>query len=324
MKATQGTTYRMLGSRLNTVANQLEELRSIGATGKKLNRPSDDPAAIRPVLNTRKQISNVERNLETMGKSLDTMQATDGHLEHVENIMQRAKEIMTNAINGSLSDADRTVLADELVQLRKELLDAANGTVDGKYLFAGYEEDTIPFVENPSYTPAGYLANDSSTWPYLYQGDENATTLEITTGERITVNLTGNDLFFGTTTWDTAVPTNNSTEPARYDLFLEMTQAEEAIRANDQALMQTSMNDLDGAAEQNRRLRSQLGNRASRVETATDYQGGVLVDLKQILSRYEDADAIESFNAIVQQETAFQAALSVTAKVSEMSILDFI
>lgn len=324
MKATQGTTYRMLGSRLNTVANQLEELRTIGATGKKLNRPSDDPAAIRPVLNTRKQISNVERNLETMGKSLDTMQATDGHLEHVENIMQRAKEIMTNAINGSLSDADRTVLADELVNLRKELLDAANGTVDGKYLFAGYEEDTIPFVENPSYTAAGYLANDSSTWPYLYQGDENATTLEITSGERITVNLTGNDLFFGTTTWDPAVSTNNSTEPGRYDLFLEMTQAEEAIRANDQSLMQTSMDDLDGAAEQNRRLRSQLGNRASRVETATDYQQGVLVDLKQILSRYEDADAIESFNAIVQQETAFQAALSVTAKVSEMSILDFI
>jgi flagellar hook-associated protein 3 FlgL len=324
MKATQGTTYRMLGSRLNDVALQLEELRSIGATGKKLNRPSDDPAAIRPVLNTRKQISNVERNLETMGKSLDTMQATDGHLEHVENIMQRAKEIMTNAINGSLNDEDRTVLADELVQLRKELLDAANGMVDGKYLFAGYEEDTIPFVENPTYDPLTYDPNDSSTWPYLYQGDENTTSLEITPGERITVNLTGNDLFFGTSTWDTTIPTNNSTDGGRYDLFLELTQAEEALRANDQAAMQTSMDDLEGAAEQNRRLRSQLGNRASRVETAMEYQEGVKVDLTQILSRYEDADAVEAFNAIVQQETAFQAALSVTAKVSEMSIHDFI
>lgn len=336
MKATQGTTYRMLGSRLNTVANQLEELRSIGATGKKLNRPSDDPAAIRPVLNTRKQISNVERNLETMGKSLDTMQATDGHLEHVENIMQRAKEIMTNGINDSLNIDDRNVLADELVQLRKELLDAANGMVDGKYLFAGYEEDTIPFVENPTYDSTLYDANDSSTWPYLYQGDENATTLEITTGERITVNLTGNDLFFGTTTWDTADPTQNATEAGRYDLFLELTQAESALRSYDPSVtdpvqvqamrdaMQQSLTDIEGAAEQNRRLRSQLGNRASRVDTATDYQEGVLVDLKQILSRYEDADAIESFQDIVQQETAFQAALSVTAKVSEMSILDFI
>ncbi len=336
MKATQGTTYRMLGSRLNNVANELEELRSIGATGKKLNKPSDDPAAIRPVLNTRKQISNVGRNLETMGKSLDTMQATDGHLEHVENIMQRAKEIMTNGINDSLNGEDRNVLADELVQLRKELLDAANGMVDGKYLFAGYEEDTIPFVENSSYDPLLYDATDSSTWPYRYQGDGNATTLEITTGERITVNLTGNDLFFGTSTWDTADPTHNSTESGRYDLFLELTEAEASLRNYNPSVtdpvqlqdmrdaMQQSLDDLEGAAEQNRRLRSQLGNRASRVETATDYQEGVLVDLKQILSRYEDADAIEAFNAIVQQETAFQAALSVTSKVSQMSILDFI
>ena len=217
----------MLGSRLNDVSLQLEELRSIGATGKKLNKASDDPASVRPVLNSRKQISNIDRNLETMGKSLDTMQATDGHLEHVENIMQRAKEIMTNAVNGSLNDSDLTVLADEMVQLRKELLDSANGMVDGKYLFAGYEEDTTPFVVNPAYNPTLYNASDSSTWPYLYQGDENATSLEITTGERITVNLTGNDLFFGTTTWDSTTSTNNSTESGRYDLFLELTQAEE-------------------------------------------------------------------------------------------------
>jgi flagellar hook-associated protein 3 FlgL len=323
MKATQGTTYRMLGSRLNDVASQLEELRKIGATGKKLNAPSDDPASIRPVLNTRKQLSNVDRYLETMGKSVDTMQATDGHLENVENIMQRAKEIMNNAVNGSLNNEDRTVLADEIGHLRKQLLDTANGTVDGKFLFAGYEEDTKPFVANPAYNPTLFNPNDSSTWPVVYQGDENATSLEITTGELIQVNLTGNDLFLGTTTWDSTTSTNNSTSPGRYNLFLELTQAEEAIRNNDQAAMQTSMGDLEGAAEQNRRLRSQLGNRTNRVESAMDYQEGVRIDLKQILSRYEDADAIESFNAIVQQETAFQAALSVTSKVSQLSILDF-
>jgi len=327
MKATQGTTYRMLGTRLNDVSSQLEELRQIGATGKKLNKPSDNPAAIRPVLNTRKQISNVDRYMATMGKSLDTMEATDGHLAHVENIMQRAKEIMTNAVNGSLNEADRTVLADELAQIREELLDAANGTVDGKYLFAGYEEDVQPFTKNSGYTAAGYDPAVPSTWPYSYNGDGNATSLEITTGELIQVNLTGSDLFFGASAWDPADPTTqvpDSVPEQRYNLFTELTQAEEAIRANDQAAMQTSLDELEGAAEQNRRLRSQLGNRASRVETAMDYQEGVRVDLKQILSRYEDADAIEAFNAIVQQETAFQAALSVTAKVSQLSILDFI
>ncbi len=323
MKATQGTTYRMLGSRLNDLNLQLEELRKIGASGKKLNRPSDNPAAIRPVLNTRKQLSNVDRYMETMGQALDKMQAADGHLEHVENIMQRVKEISVNVVNGSLNNEDRSVLADEIVNLRQELLDAANARVDGKYLFSGYEESTKPFVKNPAYDPALYDATDHTTWPYLYQGDENATRLEITPGEKLQVNLTGNDLFLGTSAWNQNPPPNNSVEPGRYDVFSVLTRAEEAIRTNDQAGLQASIQDIDGASDQTRRLRSQMGNRASRVETAMHHQEGVRVDLKQILSRYEDADAIEAFNNIMQQETAFQAALSVTSKVSKLSILDY-
>jgi flagellar hook-associated protein 3 FlgL len=324
MKATQGTTYRMLGSRLNDVSNDLERLRMIGATGKKLNKPSDDPASIRPVLNTRKQLSNVDRYLETMGKSLDTMQATDGHLGHVENIMQRAKEIMTNAINGTLSTEDRNTLADELSQLREQLIDTANGSMDGKYLFSGYEEDTKPFTQNIGFDIYSFDPSVAATWPVSYQGDENATSLEITSGEQIKVNLTGNNLFFGTADWPSTSPDGVQPETGRYNLFNQLALAEQAIRTNDAPAMQQSLDDLEGAAEQNRRLRSQLGNRASRVETAMDYQEGARIDLKQVLSRYEDADAIEAFNAIVQQETAFQAALSVTSKVSQLSILDFI
>ncbi|MCL2340243.1 MAG: flagellar hook-associated protein FlgL [Proteobacteria bacterium] len=324
MKATQGTTYRMLGTRLNEIALQLEKLRQVGVTGKKLLVPSDDPASVRPVFTTRKQISNVDRYLDTMGKSLDTMQATDGQLNSVENIMQRAKEIMTNAINGSLNDADRTIFADEMAQRRKELLASANSMVDNKYLFAGYQQDTTPFVENPNYDPALYDANDSSTWPYLYQGDQNATSLEIGPGELMQVNLTGNNIFLGTSTWDPADPTNNSTASGRYDLFLTLTKAEEAIRNNDQAAMQTSMSDLEGAAEQNRQLRAQLGTQAARVESSIGYQQGVRIDLQQILSRYEDVNSVDVFNSIIQQETAFQAALNVTGRVSQISILDYL
>ncbi len=323
MKATQGTTYRMLGSRLNEVSTELENLRKIGATGKKLVNPSDDPAAIRPVLNTRKQLSNIDRYLETMGKSQDVMQATDGYLGTVENIMQRAQELVINAANDTMNQVDKDVLANELSELTNQLLDTANGNIDGKYIFAGYQENTKPFVINNAYTEAGYNPADHNTWPVLYNGDENPTTLEISPGERVQVNFTGNDIFMGTVNWNPP-PALNSIEPGRYDLFAELKQAEEALRSGDKTGMQTSIEDLQGAAEQNRRLRSQLGNRAKRVENAINSQEGAKIDLQKILSRYEDADAIESFNAIVQQETALQAALSVTSRVSQLSILDFI
>ncbi|MBV5346307.1 MAG: flagellar hook-associated protein FlgL, partial [Rhodoferax sp.] len=153
MKVTNGTTYRMLQTNLGRISTKLEDLRNQGATGIKLSKPSDNPAAIRPVLTTRTQIKSTERYTETMGISLDKMEATDGHLDHVENILQRVKEISINAINGALSQSDMTVLADEVGQMRQELLDAANGMVDGKYIFSGYNEDVKPFIENPNYNP---------------------------------------------------------------------------------------------------------------------------------------------------------------------------
>ncbi|WP_457572987.1 flagellar hook-associated protein FlgL [Desulfolithobacter sp.] len=317
MKATQGTTYRMLGSRLDDLTTRLEELRNIGATGKRLNKPSDDPSAIRPVLSMRKQISNVDRYLETMGISSDAMQATDGYLAHVEDIMQRAKEIAINAGNATLNTEDRAVLADELVNLQEELADTANGMINDRYIFAGFEDKTIPFVKNDTFDPDLYDRSDPTTWPYTYQGDENHVYLEISPGEKLQTNLTGNELFLGDADGDDAV------DDGKVDLFAVLALTEDAIRTGDTDALNTQLSQLDTAAEQNRRLRSQMGNRASRIEEAMLHQEQVKIDLKQILSRYEDADAIEAFNAIVEQETAYEAALSITAKVSKLSILDY-
>ncbi len=335
MKVTENTTYRMLEKNLGRITTRLEDLRNQGATGIKLNNPSDDPSAIRPVLNTRTQIRQTERYLETMGVTADKMASMDGHQEHVENVLVRVKEITINAINGSMSDQDKIVLADEVANLRRELLDAANATVDGKYIFSGYQEDTKPFIENPTYDPLLYDTLDSATWPILYQGDANPTELEITPGEFLEANITGNDLFMGISNSVMQLPSvlpsgGYPVDAGRMDIFGVLTRTEEALRANniDDPLgpgggLQAQMDNLEMSADQNRRLRSQLGNRASRVDTAILHQQDVQIDLEQILSRYQDADAIETFNDIVKQETAFQAALNVTAKVSQISILDF-
>ncbi|KAB2888471.1 MAG: flagellar hook-associated protein 3, partial [Desulfobulbaceae bacterium] len=84
------------------------------------------------------------------------------------------------------------------------------------------------------------------------------------------------------------------------------------------------IDNLEVSADQERRLRSQLGNRAARVEAAITHQEDIQTDLKTILSRYQDTDIIENFNEIVKQETALQAALSITAKVSDITILDYL
>jgi flagellar hook-associated protein 3 FlgL len=232
--------------------------------------------------------------------------------------MQRAKELAITAGDGSLNTQDRAALADALKNLREELADTANGMVDDKYLFAGFNNQTIPFVENPAFDPTLYDRTYPATWPYTYQGDGNHIMQEISPGEMIQTNLTGAELFTGDADLDGSVDTGS------VDLFAVLALTEDAVRTGNNTALQTQLDQLDQGAEQNRRLRSQMGNRAARVDEAILHQEHVRVDLKQILSRYEDADALESFTEITKQETAYQAALSITGKVSKLTILDFI
>ena len=331
MKVTHSATYRLMNTNLNRITNTLQDLRQQGASGLKVSKPSDDPAAIRPILTARTEIRHTERYLQTMGVSYDKMEATDTHLEQVETILQRVKEIGINAVNGSLNDDDRQILADEVGQLKEALLATANAQLDGRYIFAGYSNTTPPFTQNAAYTDAAYNPNDSNTWPYLYQGDPNPTELEITPGERIAVNVTGNELFMGVanSNW-LAPPAANQPETGNVDIFSALTRVEEAIRANNiddpagpGGGIQANLDNLEIAANQERRIRAQLGSRTARVETAMAHQEEIAVNLQQTLSRYQDADAIETFNEIVKQETAFEAALSVTSRISQISILDY-
>ncbi len=547
MKVTESSTYRLMRTNLDRITTDLLVLRNQGATGLKLNKASDDPGAIRPVLTTRSQMQQNERYLETMGYASDRMAATDGYMAQVENILVRAKELAINAVNSGLTNTDLGTLGNEIAELRTQLLDTANAMVDGKYIFAGYQEDTKPFTENPNYDPALYDEGDVTTWPYLYHGDQNPTQLEITPGEFLTSNITGNELFFGVTnsiaaggygvpyqgetmtssalrpalageaitittaatppvsttidetdltdtddnyaakvaglfsqagtgltasvqaaevdlgpltlsgftagddSYDLAITSGGTTVTAtldglpagqpftlegmayalantagassltatsgtlangvtydissgslvltgpadgadielvetitdtnapgasggisggsqtvygtvtvapnsatdvtlsgtglaavgmtgdtlngasgRIDLFSVLTRLEEAVRAGNfddingaGGSVQAQIDNLEIAANQNRGLRSTLGARATRVDAAMLHQEDAQIDLKQILSRYQDADVLQVYNDIIQKESAFEAALNITGRVSQISILDY-
>ena len=87
--------------------------------------------------------------------------------------------------------------------------------------------------------------------------------------------------------------------------------------------IQAQLNNLETAAEQNRSFRSTLGLKAAQVEMTIEHQEGAAIDLEKVLSRYQDADVIDVFNEIAEQETAFEAALSITGRISRISILDY-
>ena len=202
---------------------------------------------------------------------------------------------------------------------------------------------------------SGTLANgvsyDVSSGSLVLTGPAEGSEIELTESVPGTLTPGGTQTVYGTVNIATNSTTNvkiaGATDPSpglasvglakgtlngatKIDLFTVLTRSEEAIRAGNVSdingaggSIQSQLKNLDLAAEQNRRLRSQLGARASRVDSAILHQEDAKTDLQQILSRYQDADIIEVYNDIMQKENAFKAALNITSRISDISILDY-
>lgn len=311
MRATSNTTYRSLQSFLDRTSERMQTLQLAAATGKKLNRPSDDPTAISPVLSARTQIQQSDRYIETIESGLDRVDGMDGYLDSIENTLVRIKEINIATINGALSDEDRITYANEVQQLRESLLSDANASIDGKHLFSGFAEKTAPFSLNPNY-PA------TEPNPVNYNGDHGDIEFEISPNELIKVNLTGNGLMMGDFNND------GLTDAGAVDIFAAVTQLEQSILANDTVALTASLGTVESAANQVRTQRSFEGNVGRRLEIASGHMEQIKVDMEEFRSRFEDADILEIITDLQQQEQSFEAALNVTGKVSALSILDYI
>jgi len=291
MTTTMATTYRNLSSVIGRTNDRLNSLYLQASSGQKLNQASDAPASILPALHAASQITLSDQYLKTMDTAQQRLDTVDLHLDELDNLLTRCQEIAVAGGDGSYSDADRQTLADEVGQLREQLLSIANAKVDGTYLFAGFDYLDAPFSGDP----------------VTYGGSDDHFMLEIGPGETVQTNLTGEETFIS--------PVN------MFDLLDTL---QTALLNNDTATLTATYEDLDEAAEQGRRLRGQMGNINARIESSRALMEDTKLQMQENLSRYRDADIASVATDISQAELALEAAMSVVAKVSELSILDYL
>ena len=303
MKVTDASTYRTLLNYLDQNTSRLNTLREQSASGLKLNQPSDDPSAVKPALQTRSQIQATDQYLKTIDAATSRLQVTDTQLGDAENLLVRAKEIAVNGSNGTLSATDRAQLADQVKGLRESLLSIANTQVGGKYIFAGFKDNQAPFSANPAYNPP------TTPNPVVYGGDSGAVKLEVAPGEQVQVGVNGNDVFLG--------------GAGGTDVFASLSNLEQDLRANNTTAISGDIAGIDAASSQISTYQGQVGNTEQQVDSAKQSVSASQTDLQSLLSHYQDADVMQTISDMTQQETALQAALSVTAQISKLSILNY-
>ncbi|MEP6875397.1 MAG: flagellar hook-associated protein FlgL [Burkholderiales bacterium] len=117
-------------------------------TGKRVNRASDDPAAAARAERALAAEQRTVANQRGVDASNTAMTLTDSAIGDATELLQQAREAMVSAGNATYTDAERTTVANQLSDLRQQLLAVANRTDgSGKYLFGGQGASQPPFAD---------------------------------------------------------------------------------------------------------------------------------------------------------------------------------
>ena len=163
----------------SSAAGVLEQLSS----GKKVNTSADDPVAANGIDNLNQQNALVDQYMRNIDYATHRLSLAETKLGAAEEMSMSMRDQILNAVNGSLSQSERQMIADEMRDTLEELLNIANTKDEtGNYLFAGFKTDTLPFEIDAS-------------GEYLYAGDAGKRDAAVANGVVVATNIPGDQAF---------------------------------------------------------------------------------------------------------------------------------
>ncbi|OOE03588.1 flagellar hook-associated protein FlgL [Anoxybacillus kestanbolensis] len=286
-------TQMMLAN--NTLRNVSKSYDKLGtyqqqlATGKKIHRPSEDPVVAMKGMHYRTSLTEIEQFQRNLSEAYAWMENSESALNHTTNVLQRARELVVQAKNGTLGQEDRQAIAREIEQLKKDLVQVANTKVAGKYIFNGTNIEQAP-------------VKDGS--PPTVNNNNDDFMVEVAKGVKLKINVTPNNVF-------------------NQDLFNTLQQIENEL-ANPTGNLDNLLSQLDGHLNDVLAERAELGARVNRLELVEQRLAEQQLIAKRMISDNEDAEIEKIITELKSQESVHRAALSVGARIIQPTLVDFL
>lgn len=292
-----GTSYQTLldlqraKARMATLSEQI-------SAGSRLTSLGDDPTDCAQVVTLQASIDRNTAYIAQAKSAASFLASSETALSSVNESTTRLLELAEQGLSDTTTSG-RTSIAAEVEGLLDSIQSLANTQAQGKYLFAGTQTTTVPFV-----TTAGTTT---------YAGDNQTVDLQVSSSTTITTNLTGDVVFFGT-----------GGQGSGTDLFAQTAALRDALTANDTTAMQAAFDNLKAIQSSLNDQLAMLGGRQSTLDSLQEGLSGHNLSLQSIQTSYEELDYAAAVSAYSEAQTIQQASLSMLASRSELNLFDFI
>ena len=303
MQISTNQFYSNASSRMAKMNDRASELMTQITTGKKLIRPSDDPAGAQQIAELdRKDADAVVygANMTLAGSLLDQ---ADSVLGQIATQINRATELTTQAATGTQTDATRKIIGTELKSIVESLVSLANSkNVRGQPLFG-----------NAAGGAAVTQTTDASgNVSFAFAAAKPAVSeVPIADGQSVQATESAERIF--------SIGGGDNT-------LAMLTRLAAALDAggNVSTVTSASLDALGSATDQIADVQSSVGARGARVELQQQLTTTANTDRAELRGNLEQVDITEAVVQLQQMMTALSATQASFSKLSSLSLFDYI
>ncbi|WP_019915059.1 flagellar hook-associated protein FlgL [Paenibacillus sp. HW567] len=303
LRVTSNMMSSQLLLNLNRNARTMNDTQLQLSTGRKINKPSDDPVGITYSLRYRAELSSNEQYTRNVDSSLSWLDYNDTVLGQAGDVVQRLRELTVQASTGSNPQSALDSINEEVMQLKQQLVDISNSKLNGKYIFNGEKYDSKPYDfaigVDGTYDTSKAITTDPGEIQYI-----------VGEGVQMPINMTGNDVFGKTGDAD--------------NLFTIINNISAGLKSGNITAVSKELDNIDTRTETILSARSEIGAKTNRVELMQGRLSDLNTNLTDLQAKTEDADYEGLIMKSKIQENIYNASLSVGAKIISATLVDFI
>ncbi|WP_187949335.1 flagellar hook-associated protein FlgL [Helicobacter pylori] len=180
MRVTFGSKYNQMNHYQNALQNKINDANTQIASGLKIRYGYQNSDINNQNLKFQYEENTLDQGIDVAQNAYTSTLNTDKALQEFSKTMEAFKTKLIQSANDVHSETSRTAIANDLERLREHMMNVANTSIGGEFLFGGSKVDRPPIDSNGKYHGNGE--------------DLNAL---ISSDNLVPYNISGQDLFLG-------------------------------------------------------------------------------------------------------------------------------
>jgi flagellar hook-associated protein 3 FlgL len=297
MRTTFSAMYRDAAAGIETASARRTEFQRQVATGKKLDRPSDDPSGAAAAVTEHATLGAVEHFTRAATAVGSRLSIVDTVLSDMVQQLSLAATAVVAARGSEQSATQREAAAQQLEAVRDTLFEDLNTTVEGAHVFGGGCGAVPPFVK------------DGAGVVQPYAGDTTEVRVDVDRSRAITIAFNGEAIAQGS---------------SAQDVFAVLDGLIAAARSGDSAALGQGLGELETATQRVVTAQSRLGAAIGAIDAQKLRLAQMKLAATERLDKVEAANLAEAITGMTQADAAYQAALGAVGAVTRVSLMDYL